>query len=179
MMFWTSVLVVLIGVVISLVMLQPLTPEASLIVSHAYARTHKTNREPASIHPVQVQATGQPKFSLTQLTNGDVGELLEAIDLKIPCDKTNKSEFAHGVIQARLTGQACAPDLEIESTEVRNETNNFSATVFHTGVRAYLTDYITLAQGDNKIRILQVYKNGSKEERSYTIVREAKKSEDI
>jgi hypothetical protein len=172
MMFWTSVVVIALGVVVTLTMLQPLTAESALIVSKSYSRIHKKHIALEKRLPSSVPNLFKDEAKISP-------DSLETVDLKIPCGKIDKSTFAHSVIQARLTGLGCSSELDIESTEVRNETNNYSATVFHTNTHAYLTDYITLSQGDNKIRILHVYKNGSKEERSYTIVREAKTSEDI
>jgi hypothetical protein len=121
-------------------------------------------------------ASAAPQFSA--LAIDDKGT--QAIDFTLPCDGNGR--FSPNVVQVRLTGKLCEKagfkgDLtangEIETSEIRNITNGFSATVFYPGSKAnaFTTDYITLASGDNHIRIQHILKSGAKVQRDFMIER--------
>lgn len=124
-------------------------------------------------------------MSLKELSQGSTAEEVpldehnqfQAIDLKLGCPngKDGKSKdggtFADSVRQLRLSGESCVPGDEIASTEIVNSTNGFSATVFHPSPKTFLTDYISLAKGPNRLRILHIYKKGARIESEYLVGR--------
>jgi hypothetical protein len=94
---------------------------------------------------------------------------LQAIDLELPCQ--GRSLFTSNVSFVRLLGDQCSRDTAPTSIEVTNQANGFSATVFPNGVN-YQTDYISLAAGQNPIRVVKTYSDGRSEEIIHVIERE-------
>ena len=173
MMVWTFVAVFLGGgaVVFSL-----MTPPSSMTEQVFAARNKDVPRgalvESADRSPASVQL----EFSSRPID--DAGQ--QALDFILPCE--GNSKFAKNVVQVRLSGELCAlkpvgkaraklPKRDIASTEIRNEANGFSATVFYPKANAFTTDYMTLSPGTNRIRILHILKQGGRDEREYTIER--------
>ena len=57
-------------------------------------------------------------------------------------------------IRFRLKGENCATDEQNPvSTQVRNKSNGYVATVFHRNPAAFTTDYINLSEGKNEIEV--------------------------
>ncbi|MCC6277504.1 MAG: hypothetical protein IT289_06290 [Oligoflexia bacterium] len=74
--------------------------------------------------------------------------------VKLDCDsKSQEAETASPRI--RLDGLHCLIKGEspIITTQVRNKTNGYVATVFHRSDDAFTTDYIHLKEGENKIQV--------------------------
>lgn len=159
MILWTFALVLAMGTLGASFMLQP--PSGSI-------RTSRFGKD-AGRHPASATLTIQELY--------EGGALSAAADLVLPCPKegsneTAKSTFVEDVRQVRLSGMNCLKRDEIASTEVRNETNGFSATVFQPAPNSFTTDYITLAKGSNRIRILHIYKRGARIEREHIVERQ-------
>lgn len=168
-MVWTLVAVALTGVI---VIASLLTPPSSIVLERkklaqiSEPLVESADRSPASI---------ETEFSATAID--EKGQ--QALDFKLPCEGSTK--FSKSVVQVRLSGSLCetkkttkvakAAKREIASTEIRNEANGFSATVFYPGKNQFTTDYMSLAPGANRIRILHVFKQGGKEEREFLIER--------
>lgn len=99
------------------------------------------------------------------------GHHTQALDVTLDCAGKPESRFENAINQIRLSGQICQPEQEILSSEIRNEANNTSATVFFPTASSYTTDYIALATGSNRIRILNILKSGAREEREFLVER--------
>jgi hypothetical protein len=95
----------------------------------------------------------------------------QAIDVQLNCTES-RHEFDRSIAQVRLSGAPCATGkIHIVSSEIRNDANGFSATVFHPTDTSYTTDYITLSPGENRIRVFHQFNQGGHEERDYIIQR--------
>lgn len=165
MIVWTLIAVVLVGIGVFASVLQP--PST---ISRARATKQETvvAVEHTDSAEGRAPASAAPQFSA--LSIDDKGS--QAIDFSVPCETSN-GRFSNNVVQVRLTGSLCGKIKgAIESSEIRNVTNGFSATVFP-GEKAdsFTTDYITLATGENHIRIQHFLKSGEKVERDFTIRR--------
>jgi hypothetical protein len=140
------------------------TVEASKVAS-------RSDRAPAS--------SGEPKKDISQFAVRLLDEktLRQAIEFDLLCPKKGAKEepvtetLNSTVAQVRLTGSSCMKDREIASTEIKNEANGFSATVFATGPHSFTTDYISLVKGENKIRILHIFTKGGREEKQWVFKR--------
>lgn len=83
------------------------------------------------------------------------------VEVQLDCLATNELTIAGGVRQLRLRIADCRSDKsETETFYVRNETNGFEATIFKTpdarkpaAISMISTDYISLENGENKIRV--------------------------
>lgn len=165
---WTSILVVGLGAVVALVCLQPPAQSEALFMSRAYARLH---------HPLNTRrpAAEQPAPGVIAATSDrDDARHIQALDVTLDCDSKNTKpevHFENEANQLRISGKLCQPGEEILSSEIRNEANNTTATVFFPTVASYTTDYIALAIGENRIRILNILKSGGREERELKIDR--------
>lgn len=161
----TAVLVGGAGVVASV-----LTPPSSVV-----ARQQTVDRAALVQTAGRSPASAEPQFS--SLTLDDKGT--QAVDFALPCEGA-ESRFSKNVVQVRLTGELCdvksnrsgrADKREIASSEIRNMTNGFSATVFYPKASSFTTDYMTLAPGQNHIKILHILKAGTRLERDFVIER--------
>lgn len=171
MIVWTLIAVVLGAVGVFASLMQP--PQAVVALRLKEQTQTKIDvagdREPASTDP-----------HYSTLDIDDKGT--QAVDFNIPCEGSGR--FSHNVVQVRLTGTICKKSRQpasatknarqnaIESSEIRNITNGFSATVFYPKSDAFTTDYITLANGKNLIRIQHVLKSGAKVQRDFVIERQ-------
>jgi hypothetical protein len=183
---WTSALVVGLGTLTVHSMLQPpvavekaktaISPPSSFASAKASSPDGKevADRSPASQSPDALAYAAIPL---------DEKNTAQAVELTLPCptqtanssgqSAPNMSKtFAAAVKQIRLSGQACGPKRNIASVEILNEANGFSATVFHTDDKSYTTDYISLAPGQNRIRILETSKDGHHEETAFLVNRQ-------
>lgn len=162
MIIWTSGLVLLFGTIGAAFMLQP--PSSYQI--HASVGPAKSGRAPSSVSHSTAFVV-KPERILSQ-----------AVDLTIPCPankletkQEEKSVVEAGVKQVRISGPSCVKGDELASTEVLNSANGFSATVFYPNAKSFTTDYISLAKGINRIRILHIYKKGARIEREFSVER--------
>ncbi len=168
---WTSVLVAALGIVVVFSFLQPPTSQEALFTSRAYARKHPKMRKLASEvkqATQQVPAANTEKTIDLAIANGSKAQ---AIEVKLDCSGVKHGQFENSVNQMRFSGQLCAQHQEISSTEIHNEANGTSATVFFPTPNSFTTDYITLSPGPNRIRILNFLKNGSREQREFLVER--------
>lgn len=162
MIYWTFALVLVLGALNLIIFLQP----PRTIAAHSRA-SHTKVRAPASIgHPDY----GTPTDLLATTEFSDLVQG-QATDLKLPCGEksSNSSVLPSGIRQVRLSGISCSSTDEIVSTEIINEANGFSATVFQPTPQTFTTDYISLAKGPNRIRILHIFKKGNRVERDYVV----------
>jgi hypothetical protein len=164
MILWTLVAVFAVGAGVIFSLLEP--PRTLNIQYGApvgpVAIVENPDREPAS-------TTSSGKDAQFAAVSLDGRGTRQAIDLNLPC--TGKSLFAPSVTQVRLIGSACGGKLKIEKSDILNESNGFSATVFVTGTETFETDYISLSPGPNRIRIQHAFKSGEHEDREYLIER--------
>jgi hypothetical protein len=164
-------LVVALGVVIVLSFLQPPISQDKLFTSRAYARKQPKPRQLASEKKAPSNSINQA-HSTRAIDSAIVnGGKAQAIEVRLDCSGKNHGLFEKAVNQMRLTGKTCAKNQEISSTEVHNEANGTSATVFFPTPRSFTTDYISLAPGPNRIRILNFLKNGIREEQEFLVER--------
>ena len=70
----------------------------------------------------------------------------------------------------RLKGQACTNESAALSTQIKNRSNGYIATVFHRDPQSFTTDYINLNEGQNEIAVKFATQNGLIE-RTITITR--------
>ena len=164
MIVWTLIAVILTGVGVFASVLQP--PSTIKRNQAQINQAHETKIE-ISQQKADDRAPASAQFSSTAVD--EKGS--QALDFTLPCEGNGR--FSKNVIQVRLTGTICGKKKAvIESSEIRNMTNGFSATVFPSAKQdTFTTDYITLAQGENHIRILHFLKSGEKVERDFGIQR--------
>ena len=186
MIVWTSALVLGLGV---LTVHSMLLPPVSIANAKAKAPSVEplnqtknqapTNSDEASRNPASL-LPDSPAYAAISL---DEKNTAQAVDLTLPCpsqasraskqpDPNMNKTFTAAVKQIRLSGQDCGPQRNIASTEILNEANGFSATVFHPDDKTFTTDYISLAPGQNRIRILQISKEGHREETTFLVNRQ-------
>lgn len=140
-----------------------LQPPRSLIGQAKIEAAASSPRDPASViapieHPIGFGTTAPRAIP-------------KAVDLDLACD-TSKLVYDNSVAQIRLTGAPCSDAKAVfVSSEIRNEANGFSATVFHPTGSTFTTDYISLSPGLNHIRVLHQFVKGAREEREYIIER--------
>lgn len=164
MILWTLLAVFIAGIGVVASVLSPPKSIAQMRVKAIETTAEvvqAADRSPASV---------APEFSA--LAIDDKGT--QAVDFTLPCE--GQGRFSKNVAQIRLTGRLCDRDghadhREIASSEIRNTTNGFSATVFYLKVDSFTTDYMTLAAGENHIRILHILKAGGRLERDFVIER--------
>ncbi len=165
MILWTATLVVLVGFISTLTLLQPppgFEDPQETVVTQTESLTPK-GREPASIN----SAVKFDSMSLGGKTN------LQAVDLMIPCDGIQKTVFTQKVEQLRIKGDSCfTENWQIKKSSIQNAANGFVATVFFPSQKSFTTDYISLANGINRIVIKHQFTNGKFEEREYVVERE-------
>lgn len=170
MIIWTMGLVVVLGALIAVLMMQPPTGALESRPQPVASIDLRRERVPASSSPsssTPTHKTSAPK------PRG----LAQAVEVRLPClrgkpSAPQKTIFEANVKQVRLSGEACATGRAIASTEIRNETNGFSATVFAPTDRTFTSDYISLTSGTNRLRIVQIDKKGNREEHELIIDRQ-------
>lgn len=165
MILWTATLVVLVGLISAFTLLRPPPgfddPKVAQ-VAQAEPLAPK-GREPASINR-------NVEFDSMSLGGKDG---LQAVDLKIPCEGAQRTVFTQRVEQLRLKGDSCAAENNhIKKSSIQNAANGFIATVFFPSQKSFTTDYISLANGINRIVIKHHFTNGKVEEREYIVERE-------
>ncbi len=135
-----------------------LQPPRSLVAVNS--RTERgTERSPAAV--VNPIAFGQAPVRVMQ----------QAVDVSLKC-QPEKLIYDRSVAQIRLSGTPCGDAKAVfVSSEIVNEANGFSATVFHPTDNSFTTDYISLSPGSNKIRIMHQFAKGVREEHEYLIER--------
>lgn len=164
MILWTATLVVLVGFISALTLLRPPPgfEEQEELVTHSEPLAPK-GREPASIN----SAVKFGSMSLGGKTN------LQAVDLVIPCEGVQKTIFTQKVEQLRIKGDSCfTENSQFKKSSIQNAANGFVATVFFPSQKSFTTDYISLANGINRIVIKHQFSNGKFEEREYIVERE-------
>lgn len=174
---WTFVLVVVMGIFVVVSMLKPPTPMDELSHSRAYLRAQKQRLAKERLLAAQTMTLASSDAEQRIPASFPTGHSTraqnrEALDYRIDCQIENEVHVKKEVKQIRLQGTVCKPNDEILSSEIRNETNGFSATVFKTSPHAYSTDYISLQNGKNRIRVLHYLKSGGRDELEVVTYRE-------
>jgi hypothetical protein len=148
MMIWTSGIALGLGVLNGLVLIEPPPLEAlrlsapkNLFINTKTLTT--TNRMPAT----SSDGTNPPAHTPT-------------IDLELPCSGKTTS-IDSSVKQIRLTGHSCENHDLNSQTSIVNETNGYTATVFLTDPRSFTSDYISVAEGNNTLKIRLAHVDGS------------------
>jgi len=168
MIIWTSVLVVVTGVFVVFTLLKPLTPPEELAYSRAFLRIRKQalskTRRPFPV-PARSPVDSDQRVPASHTAGPVAWEISrEAVEVHLDCRPDSEIRLSKDAKQLRLNGSVCKRNTEITESEIRNESNGFSATVFKTAATSFTTDYISLQKGLNKIRILHYLKNGAREE---------------
>ena len=189
MIIWTISLIGLLGVMLCLNMLEaPPALESELHFGMAPKRgttllpfpvgkmalaTNSQERSPASIPKTTTQGrAGASSFANDTMAHDFT--LQQATDIELNC-QTGKTHdgvlLASSIKQIRISGSSCVRGERIRSSEVINSANGFSATVFFPTPSTFTTDYISLHEGQNLIRITQIYSDGQRVSRVYVIGR--------
>lgn len=155
MIFWTGAIVFLMSVISFFVLVQPPAHLQASIPPHALSSL----RQPASLTEVEGSIQANAKN--------------QAIDVSVPCEGESTIDLPSTVSQVRLMGSACHAKNagEFVSSEIRNEANGFSATVFYPKAKTYSTDYMTLSSGTNRIKIVHQLSKGGREAREFVVQR--------
>ncbi len=151
MIVWTFVLVASLGVTITLAVLEP-----------PAARRSDPARRPASVaQNPELEPAAPADRSAT------------AADVELGCGPAAAALMPANVRQIRITGGYCGrnPGRAIVSSAVTNSTNGFIATVFYPSKTGYTTDYISLADGENAIRVEHAFNDGTSERRDVIVSR--------
>ena len=185
---WTILLIIAMGLVTVYSLLQPptlaelsLRPELTSNLADAGSlngvAASTRQRDPSPARAPAAVADKSIKFEYASRVL-DQKNLHQALDLKLPCEKRRLAseaptaiELSNGVTQIRFTGTACMKKSELTSTEIVNESNGFSATVFSLSKNSFTTDYISLAPGSNVIKVIHFFKTGGREVLSYKLDR--------
>lgn len=92
--------------------------------------------------------------------------------LNFDCTLPTTAEVSPDIRQLRISGRQCEFS-DVLETEIMNLTNGFSATVFGLKTHHFTSDYIHLAEGDNRLRLTYVRDSGERINREFSIVRQA------
>jgi hypothetical protein len=182
MIFWTFVMVVVLGGLEALTCLQPLTSEAETYHSAQFRSTQRLKRlqtttlnEGIAKSQTRLADSGRTPASkdetLLAATALDDHNSQQAVDLTLKCAGAQSRQFANGVAQVRISGTPCHNNSEFVSSEIYNEANATSATVFFPSSSRFITDYINLQPGSNNIHIIHTFKKGLTETRDFMITR--------
>lgn len=164
MIIWTIVLVLALGAIVGGLMLKPPLAENELTHSPAFSRLQKLRLAKANGQSSSLPSPG-PRIPASSTPPAFFGEpAQQVLDFQIDCRDANHLRLKKETAQIRLRGIACASSDEIVSSEIRNEANGFSATVFMADARTFTTDYISLKRGENRIRVLHHLKSGTRED---------------
>jgi hypothetical protein len=156
--FWTVLVVLTVGGLAAFVCLQPPTSEADLFVSRAYNRKHPL----AKYSWTKDRAPASPKGPDQKLAPTQPLNDQDSPALSVDCEtKTNLAvDFKQQLV--RLKGSACHNKSVMQSSDIRNESNGTTATVFLDGSQGFITDFLSLQPGENHIRIARAFKDGSR-----------------
>lgn len=126
---FTLLLTVAFGLVTTLTLLE----EPSKTLQPTFATS--TVRGPASVSTGKVSSSLKPYMS----------------SIEVGCDSNSEVKTISEYV--RIKSQSCGLNLAENNMVVKNETNGFSATIFHQRGETFTTDYVALVQGQNKILI--------------------------
>jgi hypothetical protein len=102
-------------------------------------------------------------------TEQTVAPLLERTStLVFDCQPPVSAIVTQDTKQIRLSGKLCAT----ESAEVTNMTNGYTATIFKSTPDRFTSDYIHLAEGNNRLRITYLNGDGQHESKEFQLSRE-------
>lgn len=94
-----------------------------------------------------------------------LGEKVKMDTLAMSCwDEGSEKSLNTSARFVRFTGRGCGDRLKVETWQVRNTSNGFSATVFSGSARQLTTDYIPLQVGLNEIRFVALSPEGVRHE---------------
>lgn len=159
MIVWTLVLVGFLGVVVVFTLLQP--PDRD------QTRRAANGRVPAGL--IEGPAP-EPIFA--------VAATATTAEIEVDCEAKFATTIPSNIRQLRLTGSYCAQKPKanaIASTEAQNTTNGFVGTVFYPRKDGFTTDYISLVEGENAIRVIHILKDGTTQEVEVRVAREPAK----
>ena len=144
------------------------------------SKSDASKRSPASV-ATSLAGSFESSAAIRLMNDKD-----QALEIEIGCadygTEVQKKEIDAKVSHVRLTGVACPSALnrksataksssEIVSSEIRNDSNGFTATVFYPKLNKFTTDYIGLRAGLNTIHVIHNYKKGEREEHTYILRR--------
>lgn len=168
-------------------MLQPLTSEDQLAHSPVYKRklrlarlvaTRRAGLIAAEREKIETQSPMAPKTArapaaakATATAHHSVTASTSTADFRLTCGSEPRAlTVGRDVQQLRLSGVYCGTQ-GVVGSEIKNERNGFSATVFKSSAKSFTTDYMTLTQGENRIRIRHDFEGGAHAETELVVVR--------
>lgn len=104
-------------------------------------------------------------------TNKPAQPLLERTStLEFDCAPPKTATVTSDIKQLRLLGKLCGQQT-VAQTEVLNLTNGFTATIFTPKHGRFASDFIHLADGDNRFRVTYVLSTGERKVSEFQIER--------
>jgi hypothetical protein len=162
MIIWTSGLALGLGAIALATLLEP--PPGWHAPIEAAAGAALSARAPASEGGTEITSK-----SLGQ-SHSHLASDLKVSELQAACS-ASLATLPPGVRQLRLNGEGCLAKNALVETQITNATNGFSATIFATSSTTFTTDYISLAEGSNRLKIRHTYQDGRHDERELQIER--------
>ena len=186
---WTFVLVLCLGAASFFALVQPpqsfATPELAARHTSLAPFTVAKNSTDSKRSPASVASSLSGAFEAANAANL-INQKDQALEIEINCGdygpevqkKDVEAKFSH----VRLTGNSCLSlkttarrnlkkQSQIISSEIRNDSNGFTSTVFYPRSNQFTTDYIGLRTGLNKIHVAHTYSDGAREEHEYILHR--------
>jgi len=170
MIIWTFSIVTVLGAVSMHFLLEP--PQSG--------RTSTSNEISSSL-PFSIRALASipqddTSESVDLNSSANIIENDEILDLS--CEPAKEPiQVAQRIRQIRLRGEDCqvaSSSGEESKTKIDNLTNGFNASVFSTQPGLFTTDYISLDEGKNQIKISQTKKSGEVHTRDLVVIRASK-----
>ncbi|MGE0761976.1 MAG: hypothetical protein AB7N80_01730 [Bdellovibrionales bacterium] len=118
-------------------------------------------RAPASLVGMAL-STAKPAQALLERTS----------TLEFDCTPPQTATVTSEIKQLRLVGRLCGEPPT--STEVLNLTNGFTATIFTPKQGRFASDFIHLAEGENRLRVTYVMDSGERKTSDFQISRQPK-----
>ena len=116
-------------------------------------------RAPASLVGMALSST-KPTQPLLERTS----------TLEFDCAPPTTATLATEIKQVRLVGKLCG-EQSLQNTEILNLTNGFTATMFTPRQGRFASDFIHLAEGENRLRITYVMSTGERKINEFQIER--------
>lgn len=165
---WTGSLALLLGLAAAGFLLQPPSkfsspaPSASETFSSSSAQGERgfSSQAPATRAPQSAGATA----AFARATTAEI---------RVSCGGPSAARVPASVREARLAGSFCTQNGATvpPRSDIRNAANGFSATAFYPSPRQFMTDYISLSPGANKILITHSWENGPVEKAEFLVER--------
>ena len=117
-------------------------------------------RAPASLVGMALATTKTPQPLLERTST-----------LEFDCAPPMTATLTAEIKQVRLVGKLCG-EQAAQTTEVLNLTNGFTATIFTPKLGRFASDFIHLAEGENRLRVTYVMKSGERKINEFQIERQ-------